>query len=98
MTESPKDDKGNVLEYFDSNEAAMENLKAIVMDENWLKSLQFYVNFRYINCGLILAIMHYVFRHTGVLQSLHTLMLVLKEFISSNNSKTIIYKFTNISQ
>lgn len=66
MTESPKDDKGNVLEYFDSNEAAMENLKAIVMDENWLKSLQFYVNFR----------------HTGVLQSLHTLMLVLKEFIS----------------
>lgn len=48
LTEKPTDDKGKQLEYFGPLESVTEKLKTIILDEKWLKSLQYYINFRYI--------------------------------------------------
>ena len=47
LNENPKDDKGKQLEYFAPSEPATENLKSIVLEKKWLKSLSYYVHFRY---------------------------------------------------
>ena len=46
--------------YFDAESTAMCELRKIVMDESWLKTLPFYR----------------LFRHTGILESYHNLRLV----------------------
>ena len=49
LTEPPQDSNGKQLEYFGPLEPATEKLKSIVMDKKWLQSLQYFINFRFVN-------------------------------------------------
>ena len=79
LTGPPRDDNGKELDYFKPLEPASECLKSIILDKKWLQSLEYYVNFRYVyklykqhfsTCTL------YMYRNTGALESLHSLMLM----------------------
>ena len=75
LTDVPRDDKGKPLEYFGPLEPVTEKLKTIVMDEKWLQSLHYYVNFRY-TTNRNESLFTCIHRHTGALESLHNLMLM----------------------
>ena len=47
LTEGPKDDNGKQLQYFSPSEPVTEKLKTLVLDSKWLKSLSYYIKFRY---------------------------------------------------
>ena len=74
LTGPPTDSNGKEIIYFNMDEPAFKPLRKIVMDKAWLKSLGAYVKFRYNKfvCGLIVI---FCDRHTGMLESFHSLLL-----------------------
>ena len=46
LTGPPTDGKGNVIEYFRIDESALQALRRLMTDKQWMKSMKFYVNFR----------------------------------------------------
>ena len=70
----PTDADGRIIPYFDKAEPALNALKKIVLDPNWIGTLKYYVRFRF---GNIMSIIRYTcfYRHTGGLESFHSLVL-----------------------
>ena len=46
LVEPPRDGDGNILQYFAKDEPAFRAVQKLIMDRNWLKSMEFYTNFR----------------------------------------------------
>lgn len=51
----------------------MDALRKIVLDPRWIQSLRYYIRFRFVTFTLL----HHNdnFRHTGMLESFHSLLL-----------------------
>jgi len=47
LTGPPTDPDGNPLEYFDRTEKAFRALQKLVLDDKWLLSMKYYINFRF---------------------------------------------------
>ena len=80
------DRHGKVLEWFKSDEIAMEALRTIILDKTWLESLRYYVRFRYVCMYMYLLYIVLYNRHTGQLESYHNLVLMY-------NAKRIHYRY-----
>ena len=46
LTEPPTDGDGNELQYFNRGEPALQALRKLVLDKNWLESMRYYTKFR----------------------------------------------------
>ena len=86
ITRPNVDCHGKVLEWFKSDEIAMEALRTIILDKTWLESLRYYVRFRYVYMYMYLLYIVLYNRHTGQLESYHNLVLMY-------NAKRIHYRY-----
>lgn len=70
------DADGKELQYFSRYEPAFKGLQKLVMDQQWLKSLKYYVKFRSVSyCFIYYMVLLLYYSHTGRLESFHNVLL-----------------------
>ena len=67
------DPDGKELQYFSCYEPAFKGLQKLVMDQQWLKSMKYYVKFMLLY--LLNMVLLFCNRHTGRLESFHDVVL-----------------------
>ena len=71
------DPDGKELQYFSRYEPAFKGLQKLVMDQQWLKSMKYYVKFRSVYIALSSnMVLLFSNSHTGRLESFHNVVLV----------------------
>ena len=87
------DPDGKELQYFSRYEPAFKGLQKLVMDQQWLKSMKYYVKFWSVYIALSSnMVLLFSNSHTGRLESLHNCCLGVCTKTISFSVRTYIYR------
>ena len=75
LEEPSTDIDGNKLQYFSRYELAFKGLQKLVMDQQWLKSMKYYIKFWSVLYRFVYYVALLFYRHSGRLEFFHDVLL-----------------------